>query len=119
MLAELQGRLPIRVTLGGLTEEDLYRVLTEPITNLIYQQIQMLKSESIKIDFTDESIREIARIAFEANRSIENIGARRLHTIIEKVMEEISFDAPDKEAGEVITLDKVSPLSSLLVIDKY
>lgn len=106
LLAELQGRLPIRVTLGGLTEEDLYRVLTEPITNLIYQQIQMLKSESIKIDFTDESIREIARIAFEANRSIENIGARRLHTIIEKVMEEISFDAPDKEAGEVITLDK-------------
>jgi len=106
LLAELQGRLPIRVTLGGLTEEDLYRVLTEPITNLIYQQIQMLKSERIKIDFTDESIREIARIAFEANRSIENIGARRLHAVIEKVMEEISFDAPDKEAGEVITVDK-------------
>eukprot|EP01039_Chlorochromonas_danica_P007018 gene7017-7762_t len=99
LLAELQGRLPIRVTLKGLTEEDLYRILTEPVTNLIRQQIEMMKSENVDLSFSEEAIREIARVAHLTNKSVENIGARRLHTVIERVMEEVSFDAPDK-AGQ-------------------
>eukprot|EP01038_Epipyxis_sp_PR26KG_P009083 gene9083-12249_t len=101
LLAELQGRLPIRVTLKGLTEDDLYRILTEPVTNLIKQQVALLKAENVELEFTDEAIREIAK----TNKSVENIGARRLHTIIERVIEEISFDASDK-AGEKIQIDQ-------------
>ena len=96
LLAELQGRLPIRVTLKGLSEDDLYRILTEPITNLIKHQIELLKSEEVTLSFTEPAIREIARVAFETNRTVENIGARRLHTVIERIVEEISFDAPEK-----------------------
>lgn len=105
LLAELQGRLPIRVTLQGLTENDLYRILTEPVTNLIRQQIEMLKSENVELTFTDEGIREIARVAYETNRTVENIGARRLHTIIERVVEEISFTASDQEPGTKIEIN--------------
>jgi len=101
LLAELQGRLPIRVTLKGLTQEDLYRILTEPVTNLIRQQIEMLKSEGVELSFTDEAIREIARVSFMTNKSVENIGARRLHTVIERVIEEISFNAAD-QAGQKV-----------------
>merc|ERR1711871_1654756 len=104
LLAELQGRLPIRVSLKGLSQEDLYRILTEPITNLIRQQVEMLRSEEVVLEFTDDAIREIARIAHETNRSRENIGARRLHTVIERIVEDISFDAPD-HPGETITVD--------------
>ena len=103
LLAELQGRLPIRVTLKGLTQDDLYRILTEPVTNLIRQQIEMLQSEHVVLIFEDEAIREIARIAHITNETVENIGARRLHTVIERIVEEISFEAPDK-AGETITI---------------
>lgn len=106
LLAELQGRLPIRVSLKGLRQEDLYRILTEPITNLIRQQVEMLSSEDVVLQFTDDAIREIARIAHETNRSVENIGARRLHTVIERIVEDISFDAPDKP-GETIVVDDV------------
>mmetsp|Transcript_26426 Transcript_26426/g.59309 ORF Transcript_26426/g.59309 Transcript_26426/m.59309 type:complete len:459 (+) Transcript_26426:180-1556(+) len=105
LLAELQGRLPIRVTLKGLTEEDMYRILTEPVTNLIRQQVELMKSEKVDLVFEDLAIREIARVAFMANRSVENIGARRLHTVIERVMEEISFDAPER-AGEQVQVTK-------------
>jgi ATP-dependent HslUV protease ATP-binding subunit HslU len=101
LLAELQGRLPIRVTLKGLTEEDMYRILTEPVTNLIKQQMELMRSENVDLVFTDEAIREVARVAFLTNRTVENIGARRLHTVIERVMEEISFDAPDREGQRV------------------
>lgn len=104
LLAELQGRLPIRVSLKGLTQDDLYRILTEPITNLIRQQVEMMQSEQVELIFSDEAIREIARIAHETNRSVENIGARRLHTVIERIVEDISFDAPDR-SGETITVD--------------
>jgi ATP-dependent HslUV protease ATP-binding subunit HslU len=104
LLAELQGRLPIRVGLKGLTQDDLYRILTEPITNLIRQQVEMMQSESVELVFTDEAIKEVARIAHETNRTVENIGARRLHTVIERIVEEISFDAPDRP-GETITID--------------
>jgi len=125
LLAELQGRLPIRVTLKALTQDDLYRILTEPETNLLKQQVALLKTENVELTFTDEAIREIARIAFEANKSIENIGARRLHTIIERTMEELSFDAPEIAGGEkIIVTDeyvrkKVSDLLLATDMRKY
>lgn len=105
LLAELQGRLPIRVELKGLTEDDMFRILTEPITNLIRQQIELLKTEDVEVVFEDSAIREIARVATEVNRTLENIGARRLHTIIERIMDDISFEAPDRP-GEVIVVDQ-------------
>ena len=80
LLAELQGRLPIRVELEALTEEQLYKILTEPKHNLIAQQRALLATENVMLEFTEEAIREIARVAALANRTIENIGARRLHT---------------------------------------
>lgn len=107
LLAELQGRLPIRVSLTALTENDLYRILTEPVTNLLRQQIELLKTEELVLSFTDDAIKEIAKIAFEINKSVENIGARRLHTIIERIVEEISFTAADKTPGEQIVIDDV------------
>lgn len=106
LLAELQGRLPIRVTLKGLSQDDLYRILTEPVTNLIRQQVEMLSSEKVELSFTDSAIREIARVAHETNKTVENIGARRLHTVIERIVEEISFDAPDKEGQKIEISDE-------------
>jgi ATP-dependent HslUV protease ATP-binding subunit HslU len=103
MLAELQGRLPIRVELKGLSEDDMYRILTEPESNLIKQQQALLKTEDVDLVFTDEAIRTIAKMAAEINRTVENIGARRLHTVIERIVEEVSFDAPDM-AGKTITI---------------
>jgi ATP-dependent HslUV protease ATP-binding subunit HslU len=82
----------------------MYRILTEPVNNLLLQQVEMLKSENVELKFTDEAIREIAKVAYETNKSIENIGARRLHTVIERIVEEISFEAPDKK-GETIEVD--------------
>jgi len=106
LLPELQGRLPIRVELNGLSEEDLYRILTEPEANLITQQVRLLETEGISVSFEEEAVREIARIATEVNSTIENIGARRLHTIMERIIEEISFYAPElllahKEGTEI------------------
>lgn len=106
LLAELQGRLPIRVELKGLTEGDLYRILTEPVTNLIKQQVELIKTEDVHLDFTDEAIREVARVAAEINKTVENIGARRLHTVLEKVVEEISFDSSDMSPGTTVTITK-------------
>lgn len=105
MLAELQGRLPIRVELKGLSREDLYRILTEPETNMIRQQQLLMKTENIDLIFTDDAIEELATVAAEVNRSVDNIGARRLHTVIERVVEDISFHAPER-AGETYTIDK-------------
>eukprot|EP00622_Pseudochattonella_farcimen_P001941 FR736762.1.p1 GENE.FR736762.1~~FR736762.1.p1 ORF type:complete len:247 (+),score=43.24 FR736762.1:22-741(+) len=105
LLAELQGRLPIRVELNGLTEDDMYKILTEPVTNLIRQQIELMRTEEVALAIDEAAIREIARCAAEVNRTLENIGARRLHTIIERIMEEISFDAAEKP-GETIVIDK-------------
>ncbi|KAG5190092.1 ATP-dependent protease ATP-binding subunit HslU [Tribonema minus] len=104
LIAELQGRLPIRVELKGLTEEDMYRILTEPVTNLIRQQEELLAAENITLVFEDAAIREIARVAAQVNRTVENIGARRLHTVLERVVEEISFDAADSPPGTTITV---------------
>jgi len=104
MLAELQGRLPIRVELKALTEDDLYRVLTIE-NNLIKQQIALLETENVKLQFTDGALRKIAKVAAEINRSTENIGARRLHTVIEKIVTDVSFRAPEIPGTE-FTIDE-------------
>ncbi|KAL6756973.1 ATP-dependent hsl protease ATP-binding subunit hslU [Haematococcus lacustris] len=95
MLAELQGRLPIRVELKGLKADDFYRILTEPQHSMIQQQAALLATEGIALTFTEAALRAMADLAEAANRSLENIGARRLHTIIERVLAEVSFSAPD------------------------
>ena len=105
LLPELQGRLPIRVELKGLDEEDLYRILTEPVTNIIMQNKALIATEGVELDIDDDAVKEIARLAAEVNRSVENIGARRLHTCMERIIEEISFDAADMEDGSVIKVD--------------
>jgi len=125
LLAELQGRLPIRVELSLLSEADLYRILTEPEPNLIRQSVEMMKVENIELQFEDEAIRAIAHVAAEVNRTVENIGARRLQTIVEKVMEEISFGAPDMEKGTKITItastvkERVTDLMIKSDVSKY
>ena len=106
LLPELQGRLPIRVELQPLTKQDFIRILKEPDNSLIKQYIALMKTEEVELIFTDDGIEEIADISTQINSTIENIGARRLHTILEKILEEISFDAPDK-SGEKITIDKL------------
>ncbi|MEE8547488.1 MAG: ATP-dependent protease ATPase subunit HslU [bacterium] len=95
LLPELQGRFPIRVELDALTREDFVRILTEPDNALILQYIELLKTEGLKMDFSADAIEAIAQIAEEVNTRTENIGARRLHTVMEKLLEEISFTAPD------------------------
>jgi ATP-dependent HslUV protease ATP-binding subunit HslU len=106
LLAELQGRLPIRVELKGLEAGDLERILTETRFSLLEQQRALLTSEGVGLTFTPEAIKEIARLAAEINRQVENIGARRLHTVIERIMEDISFGAPDMPPGSSITVDR-------------
>lgn len=106
LLPELQGRLPIRVELKGLTEDDLYRILTEPVANLVRQQIDMIATEGVTLRFEDDALREIARMAAQLNKSVENIGARRLHTVMERIMEELSFTAAEVEKGTVMVVDK-------------
>ena len=106
LLAELQGRLPIRVELQALTEDDMYKILTEPVTNLIRQQEELLLTEDVRLKFSEEAIREIARVAALVNKTVENIGARRLHTIIERVVEELSYQAPEFESETEITVTK-------------
>jgi ATP-dependent HslUV protease ATP-binding subunit HslU len=105
LLPELQGRLPIRVELKALTSEDFKRILKEPDNSLIKQYVALLQTENVELNFSEDSIETISKLATEINSSVENIGARRLHTIIEKVLDEISFTAPDR-GGEKITIDK-------------
>ena len=104
LLPELQGRLPIRVELDPLSSEDFKRILKEPDNSLIKQYKALLKTEKVELEFTEDGINTIANIAMEVNSTVENIGARRLHTIIERVLDEISFTATDK-AGEKIVVD--------------
>ena len=104
LLPELQGRLPIRVELDALTKEDFVRILTEPEANLIKQYQALIETEGVKLDFTDDAISELASLSAEINQNVENIGARRLHTVIEKLLEEISFNASDRP-GDAITID--------------
>ncbi len=105
LIPELQGRLPIRVELSALNAEDFERILTEPDAALTIQYKALMNTEGLAIDFTEDGVKQIAQSAFDVNESAENIGARRLHTIMERLLEEISFTAPDK-AGESITIDE-------------
>jgi len=104
MIPELQGRLPIRVELEALSADDFKRILTEPHASLTEQQRELLKTEQVDVEFTDDAIERIAKAAWQVNEKTENIGARRLHTVMEKLMEEISFDASEK-AGSTLTID--------------
>lgn len=105
LLPELQGRLPIRVELRDLTEEDFVRILTEPDNSLVRQYQALMLAEGVTVEFTDDGVAAIAAIAAEVNRAVENLGARRLYTVIERVFEELSFTAPDRD-GETVTIDK-------------
>jgi ATP-dependent HslUV protease ATP-binding subunit HslU len=105
LLPELQGRLPIRVELKALSTDDFVRILTEPEANLILQSVEMLKTENVTLEFKKDAIQTIAELAAKINEEIENIGARRLHTILEKLLEDISFTSPDR-AGETFTITK-------------
>ncbi|MEO9514983.1 MAG: ATP-dependent protease ATPase subunit HslU [Paracoccaceae bacterium] len=104
LLPELQGRLPIRVELRALTQKDFVRILTETDNALTRQYTALMKTEGVDVDFTEDGIEAVAQIAADVNQSVENIGARRLYTIIERVFEELSFVAPDKD-GEAVTVD--------------
>ena len=105
MLPELQGRLPIRVELKALSEEDFVRILSETRANLVEQYRALIATERVELDFTAEAVRAVARIAAQVNESVENIGARRLQTVMEKLLEEISFEAEDR-AGETVRIDE-------------
>jgi len=104
LLPELQGRLPIRVELRALTRDDFRRILTEPEASLIKQYVALLKTEGVTLNFTDDAIDAIADVAVAVNGSVENIGARRLQTVMERILDDISFAAPDK-SGETVTID--------------
>ena len=104
LLPELQGRLPIRVELSALTHEDFVRILTEPEASLIRQYTALMNTEEVTLEFTGDAIEEIARLSADINSGVENIGARRLHTVMERLLEEISFTATDR-GGETIVID--------------
>lgn len=104
LLPELQGRLPIRVELSALSRDDFVRILTEPEASLIKQYKALMATEDVTLDFTDDAIDAIADYAAEINRGVENIGARRLHTVMERLLEQISFQAAD-QAGTTIVID--------------
>jgi ATP-dependent HslUV protease ATP-binding subunit HslU len=109
LIPELQGRFPIRVELDALSEDDFFRILTEPRNSLVKQYEALLATEGVTLDFTEEGIRELARVAYDANTRLENIGARRLHTVLESLLEEVSFKAPEL-SGKTIKID--APLVS-------
>ena len=124
LLPELQGRLPIRVELKPLTKEDFVRILTEPEANLIEQYKALLKTENISLTLDEDAILEIAHVAEHLNQTVENIGARRLHTILETLLEEISFEASDMEPSEVTMTandvkNRVTELSRNIDLSKF
>ncbi len=101
LIAELQGRFPIRVELNELKSEDFVRILTEPNNALVKQYIALIGTDNIKVTFTIEAIRRISEIAYRINHENENIGARRLHTILERLLEDILYEGPDMQMGEI------------------
>ncbi|MCH7596779.1 MAG: ATP-dependent protease ATPase subunit HslU [Planctomycetes bacterium] len=117
LMPELQGRLPIRVQLDDLTKDDFVRILTEPTNALTKQQVALLATEGVFIEFTDDAIAALADVAFKINESIDNIGARRLMTVMERLMEQISFDAPQRR-GETIRIDEAYVTERLAEISK-
>ena len=119
LIPELQGRFPIRVELQSLTMEDFVRILTEPKSSLTRQYIALLETEGVKLEFTPEALVEVARFAFRVNEGTENIGARRLHTIMERVLDEISFEAPEKKGQDFVVDDAyVQKMLSEIVKDQ-
>ena len=104
LIPELQGRFPIRVELKSLTEEDFKQILTQPENAIIKQQIALMSTEDVHLEFTEDAINEISSISYIMNQSKENIGARRLHTVMEKLIEELSFHAEDYE-GQTVIID--------------
>lgn len=106
LIPELQGRFPLRVELNSLSEEDFYQILTKPENALIKQYKAMLETEGVELEFKEQSLRAIARIATEVNEQVENIGARRLHTILSTLLEDILFEIPDKRKGKKIIIDE-------------
>ena len=124
LLPELQGRLPIRVELKPLTQEDFKRILVEPEYSLIKQYVALIGTEKVGLGFTADAIDELARLAAEVNASVENIGARRLHTLLEKLLEEISFDASEKadtqtKIDAIYVRDKLSDLVTNVDLSKF
>jgi len=119
LIPELQGRLPIRVELEALSSDDFKRILTEPKASLSEQYIALMKTEDVDVEFTEDGIKQIAEAAWQVNETTENIGARRLHTVMERLMDEISFDATDK-SGSSLTIDSTYVKSKLgeLVADE-
>ncbi len=124
LLPELQGRLPIRVELRALTEDDFVRILTETDNALTLQYAALMKTEEVTVTFTEDGIKALAKIAAEVNEAVENIGARRLYTVIERVFEDLSFNAPDR-AGDEIAIDAafvekhLGELSRSLDVSRY
>jgi ATP-dependent HslUV protease ATP-binding subunit HslU len=119
LIPELQGRFPIRVELKPLTEEDFVRILTEPKNALTRQYQALIAAENVELTFTEGGVREIARIAAEVNRRMENIGARRLHTVLTTLLDEILFDLPEKAAGPItITAADVTDKLRAIVEDE-
>jgi ATP-dependent HslUV protease ATP-binding subunit HslU len=118
LLPELQGRLPIRVELKPLTRDDFRRILTEPEASLIKQYKALIATEGVTLDFTPDAIDEIARLAEEINTSVENIGARRLHTVLERLLEEVSFTASDKPPGTAVAIDRAYVLEHVSALAK-
>jgi ATP-dependent HslUV protease ATP-binding subunit HslU len=104
LIPELQGRFPIRVELNSLTEDDFVQILTTPQNALLKQYCALLETEGVKLDFAEDGIKEIARIATQVNDQVENIGARRLHTILTTLLDEILFDVPDKIPTETVKI---------------
>jgi ATP-dependent HslUV protease ATP-binding subunit HslU len=119
LIPELQGRFPIRVELHSLTMADFVRILTEPKSSLTRQYIALLETEGVKLEFTPDALEEVARFAFRVNEGTENIGARRLHTIMERVLDEISFEAPERKGQEfVVDASYVQKMLSEIVKDQ-
>jgi len=124
LLPELQGRLPVRVELEGLGKDELYRILTEPTYNLIKQQVALMSTEGVTLSFTDDAIQRIAEVAAEINTNIENIGARRLNTVLERIMEEISFAADERkgqefEVGVELVDEKIGDMVDKIDLSKF
>jgi ATP-dependent HslUV protease ATP-binding subunit HslU len=117
LIPEFQGRFPIRVELDPLTRDDFVRILTEPANALLKQYVALMQTESVTLRFTDDAVVEIADIAARVNERTENIGARRLHTVMERLLDQISFDAPEM-AGSEVTIDAVQVRSKLEAVVK-
>ncbi|MCI0706850.1 MAG: ATP-dependent protease ATPase subunit HslU [Ignavibacteriae bacterium] len=118
LIPELQGRFPIRVELQSLTEDDFVKILTQPRNALLKQYVALLETESVKLEFSEDAVREIARVAFEVNEQVENIGARRLHTIITTLLEEFLFESPDGITKKELTVTRELVQEKLSLIVK-